>query len=144
MNSFSQLDPFAYTLDLVPVSALKPSEQINLERAEALMHQIKDMGRWVRPLLIERDSKLVMDGHHRLFSAQKLGLVYVPAVQLSYDDPRLSVTRWADSSPMDYRDITQAALTDTLLAYKTTRHVLRADLPLCDITLNSLRTGVEP
>lgn len=80
-----------YPVVRLPVSQLRPTEKINIDRAHTLAKMIAENGRWTRPILVEQHHSMIMDGHHRHFCAGALGLSSVPCVLLSYDDPSLHV-----------------------------------------------------
>ncbi|MER9319692.1 ParB N-terminal domain-containing protein [Mesorhizobium sp. M0659] len=128
-----------HTVVKLPVSQIRPSEKINIERARTLAKMITEKGRWTRPIFVEHRHSVIMDGHHRLFCAGELGLLSVPCVLLSYDDPSLHVTYWSRPGPVDMESIIQAGLSGDLMGFKTTKHKLRIALPYCSIELDELR-----
>ncbi|MER9339034.1 hypothetical protein NKJ06_34960 [Mesorhizobium sp. M0293] len=128
-----------YTVVKLPVSQLRPSEKINIERARTLAKMIAEKGRWTRPIFVEYRHSVIMDGHHRLFCAGELGLLSAPCVLLSYDDPNLHVTYWSKPGPVDVESIIQAGLSGDLMGFKTTNHKSRIALPCCSIDLDDLR-----
>lgn len=128
-----------YTVVKLAVSQLRPSEEINLDHGRTLAEVIAEEGRWTQPILVELRHRVIMDGHHRHFSAKALGLWLVPCVLLSYDDPNLHVTYWSDSAPVDVGKIIHAGLSGHLMNFKTTRHELKDPLPRCSIHLDDLR-----
>ncbi|ESX43553.1 ParB N-terminal domain-containing protein [Mesorhizobium sp. C416B] len=128
-----------YTVVKLPVSQLRPSEEINIDRGGTLAKMIAEEGRWTRPILVEHRHLVIMDGHHRLFCAIRLGLSFVPCVLLSYDDKNLHVTSWYDSAPFAVDRIIQAGLSGNLMSFKMTRHKLQVALPNCSVDLDDLR-----
>lgn len=127
-----------YSIIKVPVTRLRPTEEIDIERARLLAKAIKEEGRWTEPILVERSHSVIMDGHHRHFCAIRLCLAVVPCVLLSYDDPNLEVTYWANGAPVDVGRIIKAGLSGDLMKYKTTRHRLHGPLPSCSVHLEEL------
>ena len=93
-----------------------------------------------RPVLVERASLAILDGHHRFRAMQRLGLASINAVLIDYDDPRLTLSSW---SARDYTrdEVRAAAASGALLPAKSTRHVL--DPPLADmpVPLSDLATA---
>lgn len=129
----------SYAVINLPVGALYPTEEINIEDARMLAMIIAQERRWNRPLLVETRYRVIMDGHHRYFCATALGLSLVPCVLLSYDDPNLRVSYRSDPTPVDVERIIQAGLSGRLMNYKTTRHQLLAALPSCSVPLDELK-----
>jgi hypothetical protein len=109
---------------LRPVGALRPTEEHHAEHARSLTQQIARAGVWTTPVLIERTSKAVMDGHHRLTAAKALGLALVPCIELAYGDPRLLLTSWREDVVVTPEWVIAAALSGQPMPPKTSRHVL--------------------
>lgn len=128
-----------YAVVKLPVRQLRPTEEVNVEDARILTNIIAKERRWNRPILVEHRHSVIMDGHHRYFSAIALRLSVVPCVLLSYDDPNLQVTYWSNSAPVAVDRIIQAGLSGELMSYKTTRHQLLVPLPSCSVDLDDLR-----
>ncbi|MEX3954316.1 ParB N-terminal domain-containing protein [Paraburkholderia sp. EG287A] len=136
----SSPNPIAsYTVAKLPVDQLRPSEKINVPRAWTLLKSIAEIKRWTTPILVEHRHFIIMDGHHRHFCAKELGLSLVPCILLSYDDPNLDVTYWANPEPVPIDDIIEAGLSGKLMSFKTTRHKLKVTLPGCAFELDDLR-----
>jgi len=127
-----------YHIVMLGLEELRPTEEINLDRAMSLSKAISRDSVWTRPLLVELKHSLVMDGHHRLYCAHQLSLRKVPCILLSYEDPRLSVTSWEDEASFDTNRIYEAGLSGKLLGFKSTRHRLDPQIPTCGITLDTL------
>jgi hypothetical protein len=126
----------------IPVSELKPSEHINNGRAISLANKIEEDGIWRKPLIIEKNTRIVMDGHHRLEVGKILFLEKLPCIILTYDNPHISVTSWDDLTRLiDPKEIINAGETGVLLNYKSTRHVFSIPLPICNTNLNQLKSA---
>jgi L-serine kinase (ADP) len=137
MNFINNL-AFDYTVVVLPIDQLRPTEEINIDRAQTLSRKIAADGLWTRPIFIEHNHSVIMDGHHRCYCALQLGLSRVPCIQLSYFDPNVHVTSWSDQTPFDVDRIIQAGLSGHLLGFKATRHKLRVALPAYSIPLEQL------
>lgn len=119
--------------------ALRRHEQIDIARADLLLEEIVATDAWTEPLLVERHSHVVLDGHHRFWCACQLGLVHVPAICIEYCDPDLTLETWRPNYPVTIDDVLTAARTGQLLPHKTSRHRLARALPRCNIGLPELR-----
>ena len=114
------------------------SEKINIGRAKSLLDKIKSEGVWTKPILVGKKHRVVMDGHHRLWVAQNLGLRHVPCLLLSYDHKNLTLSRWDGGSEIHPEVVIAAALSGELLEYKTTKHVLSGDFSCPPVSLDAL------
>lgn len=124
---------------LIDVATLLPSECHNEQRAVGLEKKIREEGLWTRPLFIDRITRVVMDGHHRLAASRRLGLTVLPCFALDYDDPDVSVSRWENDEPISPEEILAAGTCGKLLPYKTTKHLISRSWSFSPIPLELLR-----
>ena len=73
-------------VELVPVEGLKHIEDFDEERVGVLQAKIEAEGIWDTPVIIEEKEHLVLDGQHRMEVARRMGLAWVPAVIVNYND----------------------------------------------------------
>lgn len=125
------------TYSLVEPQFLQPTEDIDLARVSELQQEILSAGRWTRPVSVHKDERFVMDGHHRLAIAQRLGLKVLPVVLLGYDS--VVVTAWREGETITPDSIFAMARSGRRFPCKTTRHIFKDPLPDCDIALDELR-----
>ncbi|MCG7533914.1 ParB N-terminal domain-containing protein [Pseudoalteromonas sp. OOF1S-7] len=116
-------------LQLRELSELRPTEQHCPEHAAFLANEISRLMEWTTPIMIDVESGVIMDGHHRYSAAKLLQLKRVPCIALSYKNPLLSVSHWDPLLTISTHQILQAGLTGQLLGKKTTRHQLAKTLP---------------
>jgi L-serine kinase (ADP) len=129
----------SFDIRLLALPQLKRTERHNPQRASGLAMKIASEGRWTVPLWVESGELLVMDGHHRLEAARLLGLVRLPCALLSYDMPELSVVSWNGNGQFPVAEVFAAGRTQSLLPYKTTRHLISCDMPKISCDLADLR-----
>ena len=129
---------------LLPRIGLRPHEKYDPDRARALAAEMEASGLWTAPLLIEREHRIILDGHHRWEAAKRLGLRTVPAVLIAYDDPRLSLTAWRLGERWLRRDVIARALSGHLCPIKTTRHTLLPALETIAVRLADLHRQAIP
>lgn len=128
-----------YSIEIFPLDAIRPTEEYSAEHADTLRSEISLSGFWTHPLLIDDHKSALMDGHHRYHSARRLGLVAVPVIRLSYDDPLVSLRSWRPDREFLPEDIWALCDSGGLLPMKSTRHVISAPLPFCRVSLDTLR-----
>ena len=129
--------PFEY----VDVEKLKPIEQFSKDRVEELIKKIKEDKYWTIPLIVEKKSNMVLDGHHRLEVCKRLNLKKVPAILVDYKD----VTVW--SLRKEYKvspNLVKKKVIDekTIYPYKTVKHKYNFKISeLKDIPIEELKRG---
>ncbi|TIT03979.1 MAG: hypothetical protein E5W85_31730, partial [Mesorhizobium sp.] len=69
---------------LLSPTRLVPTEEVNPSRVAELQAQILQAGCWTVPITAQKDALFVMDGHHRLTVAHRLGFAAVPVILLDY------------------------------------------------------------
>ncbi|MDR7010036.1 ParB N-terminal domain-containing protein [Paraburkholderia strydomiana] len=136
------LDQLPYCVAVKPVSLLIQSEMVSEEDVRLLAAAIRAAGKWTKPIPIDRQTGIVMDGNHRLKVAGLLGLNFLPCVPLDYQDPRVFVSHWRSGSPFSLESIGRRILQERVLfPYKTTRHSFAPALPRTEIPLTLLAGG---
>ena len=68
----------AMEITLVDMAWLKPHEEIQPERVTELQAQFEASGHVDLPLLVDRVTGTILDGHHRFSVGQALGLARMP------------------------------------------------------------------
>ncbi len=121
-------------LDLVCLTA---TEEIDPDRARDLEHRIRRDQRWTEPIAVHKGELFVMDGHHRLTVAHRLGFERIPVVLLDYDAVR--VEAWRAGETITPGDIIRMARRGGRFPARTTRHIFDPPLPRCDVPLSALR-----
>ncbi len=99
-------------LDLRPVSSLLPHEETIPEQLEKIEAQIKRDGVQKDPIIVDRESGVVLDGMHRLGAFANLGLENVVCCLVEYSSPRIKVGRWARVYRTNGRALTAQAITE--------------------------------
>lgn len=127
----------AYAAVLVDTERLMPTEQVHEDRVGRLMRKIRNAGVWRVPILVEATANAIMDGHHRWTVARRLGLKCVPAVVLTYGDPRLTLSSWT-SETYTPDDVIFAARSGRPMPQKSTRHILHPGIGTVRVALSEL------
>jgi len=128
----------------VDIGWLKPHEMVvNQDRVTALVDAIGRWGAYRKPLLVDRDSGSILDGHHRYFAAQKLGLAKVPAALVDYlEDDSITVELWPGDhgvASISKQDVIDMCLSADVFPPKTSRHTFAEPLSPIFVPLEELR-----
>jgi len=128
---------------LIDPRTLKPHEKVNYLRLFWLLAKISIDGVFTKPILIDLESKTILDGHHRHLVAQMLGLKQVPCWCIQYlQTNAISVEpRRADIS-VSKKEIIERASLGRLYPHKTTKHVYVAPT-FTSFPLHKLKTSYE-
>lgn len=124
-------------IHFVHVKQIRPNECHYPQHATTLADTILQEQLWRIPIVVERTSLAVMDGHHRLQAACQLRLKYVPCLLLDYDYVEVGATR--QGYLVNPREILRRARAGDLYPPKTTRHRFPSPLPTCNISVPLLQ-----
>jgi len=126
--------PNTLEVELIETHAILPNEEHDAGHAAHLAESMRSTGVWEVPIVLERESLAVMDGHHRLAAAFLLGLRVVPALLLDYSTVKV-VARRAGFVVTPEAILQRARMRD-LYPHKTTRHLFSSAIPNCNIALS--------
>jgi hypothetical protein len=125
-------------IEFVPTDRLRHIEGFSKRRVDWLVRKIRDEGVWTKPLALDADHNLVLDGQHRMEAARVLELRTVPAVRYKYAE--VEVWSLRPNHEFDWKRVTERALADQPYPYKTVKHRFPSGgLPACAIALEMLR-----
>ncbi len=132
-----------YVCQLLAIARLRPTEMVDAGHVARLAEEMRREGRQRRPVLVERASLAILDGHHRYRAAQSLGLALINAVLIDYEDPRLTLGSWTDRG-FTREEVLAAATRGELLPAKSTRHTLTPPLEESPVALSELVSLTAP
>ena len=129
-------------VELVPLEVLRPHEQIIHKKVDQLERVTHRWNAYTKPLLLDRTTGTILDGHHRYHVAQRIGLLCVPCVLIDYlEDDSIELDVWPNCGrdSISKQDVIDAALSGDLMNPKTSRHRLSDHLPPIAVPLSRLR-----
>ena len=134
---------------LVPVEWLKAHEEIKIKNMEKLLEMTLKWDGFTKPLIADKATGTILDGHHRFAVAKRLELARIPAVCIDYlNDDTVELELWPASSleSISKQDVVDMALSSHLYPPKTTRHRISDYLPPIHVSLRrlSLLTPSQP
>ncbi len=75
------------------IDKLKPHEAVIDSLVEQLLQDIKQRG-LIYPIIVDKNTFTILDGHHRTEVFRRLGLKKIPAILIDYKQDYVSVKRW--------------------------------------------------
>src|SRR3989344_3644589 len=79
---------------LLEIEKLHDHEQIKQDMLSQLVAEIKKDNEVKYPLIVDKYSNVVLDGHHRYHALKELGCKFAPAHVIDYYDPHVKIERW--------------------------------------------------
>src|SRR3990170_2277406 len=119
------------TFEILDIRELKPHEELQAPLLAKVMGEIAREGRINVPVLVEREHRVILDGHHRFEALRRLGCRRCPAYVVDYDSEDIGLTTWPGAvvDRVTKQEVLDRGLRGPLFPAKTTRHLLRERLP---------------
>ena len=127
----------AVKIDLISINLLKPIEDYIQERADMLFKDISNNDFWTKPIVVEIDNFLILDGHHRFNVAKKMKLKTIPVVFTKYSDVDLWSLRKEEF--VDIKTVISRASKNDIYPNKTVKHIFPFSVPNCKIKISKLK-----
>lgn len=129
------------TFELLPADALRVHEETDPDRTAELVDRLKADGFIARPVVVDAEHRIILDGHHRYAALCALGCARVPVYQVDYggDDVRVDLWEGAPVEAVTKEEVVERGLSGTPFPPKTTRHRFAEPMPERRVGLDELR-----
>ncbi len=107
---------------LVAPYLLRPHEAVIPEKVMSLLFEVMKRSKWLRPIIVDRETFTIMDGHHRHRVATLLGLKSIPCYLVDYKKD-VQVFSRRRNYVISADSIIEYSKAKKLYPYKTTKHV---------------------
>lgn len=111
---------------IVDIDRLRPHERTTESVIRETAEAIEADGFLRRPLLVESEHLVILDGHHRYEALKRLGCRRVPVYLVDYKDDGIGLTTWpgAAFAVVTKEEVLDRGLRGDLYPPKTTRHLV--------------------
>ncbi|MCK5591201.1 MAG: ParB N-terminal domain-containing protein [Candidatus Pacebacteria bacterium] len=109
---------------IIKNNLIKEHEEINKEHLQKLLAEIKQDGFINDPIIVDKNTMILLDGHHRLNVVKILGLTLVPVYLIDYQNKEIRVHSWRKGIKVTKEMVVSAGLTGKLLQAKTSKHLI--------------------
>lgn len=126
---------------LIKMSKLIPHEEIKQKKLSKLIDLVKKRGGFYEPILVDRETKILLDGHHRYNTALHLGLNLIPGIEVDYlEDESIQVEPWPGKEEMEItkQSVLSMAKSGNLFPPKTSKHSISTEYPKQFFSLEEL------
>jgi len=132
------------SFELVETERLKVHEKVVPGQVRRLTRELRSTGVVSDPILVDRESLVILNGHHRYAALRALGAKRIPTWMVDYDDPSVRLGRWSPGPSISKREVRERATSGKPFPPKTTRHHLPSDLPPHPTQLADLMVPADP
>tara|TARA_S200000501_G_scaffold104499_1_gene97910 strand:+ start:26654 stop:27067 length:414 start_codon:yes stop_codon:yes gene_type:complete len=126
---------------LIKMSKLIPHEEIKQKKLSKLIDLVKKRGGFYKPILVDRETKILLDGHHRYNTALHLGLNFIPGIEVDYlEDESIQVEPWPGKEEVEItkQSVLSMAKSGNLFPPKTSKHSISTEYPKQFFSLEEL------
>jgi len=121
----------------MPVEKLTAHEETNPQRLLEVRTDIAERGILKLPLLVDRVSGIILDGHHRFQALRDLGKKTVPVRLVNYRSSAIQVFPRRCDIPVTKEIVLATGRAHQLFPEKTTRHVMRSKQRIANVPLQT-------
>jgi hypothetical protein len=133
----------AHDITFVDISWLKPHEEfVSEERVHALHEATLEWDAYKLPLLVDKASGAILDGHHRYHVGRRLGLSRLPVILVDYlNDDSINVDVWPECGLdcLSKEEVIEMSLSDNVFPPKTSKHDFVSSFESINVPLGKLR-----
>lgn len=128
-----------YQIKNIPIEALKEHEKICQIHLDKLVARIKKDGFINDPVIVDKSTMVILDGHHRYNSLKNLGCKLCPVCLVDYQSNDIEVGCWRTGEEITKSEVIAAGLSGKLLSPKTSRHIIPDRPTNLNIPLENLK-----
>ncbi len=126
-------------ITLVENKTLKRHERIQKKHLFKLLGDIREDGMIREPIIVDKNTMIILDGHHRSTAVKYLRLRLIPVYFVDYASEEIRVECWRVGEEITKKQVLHAGKTGKLLRPKTSRHEIPHKPMHINISLEKLR-----
>jgi len=107
------------------INELKEHEEVDLNYLKKLKNQIIKEKILKKPIAVDKNTKIIIDGHTRFNSLKQLGYSKIPVFLIDYSSPEIFVRVWRNGRKITKEDVLNAGLNGKKLPPKTSKNMIK-------------------
>ena len=112
-------------LEFVRYERLKEHESAEPLLLNRLLSEIRSDGSLRRPIAVDLNTKIILDGHYRFKCLKLLGCNIIPCYMFDYKKSEIIVLSHRDGENITKEDVIRAGLTGNKLRPKSSKHLIK-------------------
>ncbi|MBM4341146.1 MAG: hypothetical protein FJ110_16570 [Deltaproteobacteria bacterium] len=120
---------------LINLEDLKEHEEIRPDYLEELKNEILCDGILKMPIAVDKETYIILDGHHRLHALKRIGCKRIPVILFDYQSPEIEVIPHREGETVTKEMVIRTALDGKRMAPKTSKHMIRVEGELKHISI---------
>lgn len=110
-------------IETIKLTELRPHEEIEPVHLKELREEIRSDKILKKPIVVDRETMIILDGHHRYNSFKQLGLSKIPVHFVDYRSNTIKVTGWKDGTMVTKEQVREAGITGMKLSARSSKHM---------------------
>jgi len=111
-----------YEIKIIDIGLLKQHEMVVECHLSKLAEEIKKDGCIKDPVIVDKNTLVILDGHHRYNALKRMGMKYCPVCLVDYRSGKIKVGCWRKGETITKSDVIVAGMSQKLLVPKTSKH----------------------
>ena len=112
-------------MKLTPIHKILIHEGVDATHVEEVKAMMMGAGVFTEPIVVDKQTLIVLDGHHRLQSCKELGATKIPCMLVDYlGNDTITVYPRRKNIPVSKEKVVAMGLSDKTYPVKTTKHVI--------------------
>jgi len=111
----------------IEIRKLNPHEQVIEENLKKVLTSLKVEKRLKEPIIVDKETKVILDGHHRVKAFALLGLPEIPCRLVDYSSDEITVEPYQNGE-ITKGDVIEKGLSDDLFPPKTSKHKIGLEI----------------
>ena len=107
------------------IDDLKEHEEVDLNYLKKLKNQIIREKILKKPIAVDKNTRIIIDGHTRFNSLKQLGYSKIPVFFIDYNSPEIFVRPWRNGMKITKEDVLSAGLNGKKLPPKTSKIIVK-------------------
>jgi hypothetical protein len=124
------------------INELKEHEEVESGYLGKLKKQITKDNILKKPIVVDKNTKIIIDGHFRFNSLKQLGYSKIPAFLINYNSPEILVRTWRKNEKITKEDVLLAGLNGKKFPPKTSKHMVKIGDSLEHISVVERRINI--
>ena len=105
----------------IEIRKLNPHEEVIEENLKKVLTSLKVKKRLKEPIIVDKETKVILDGHHRVKAYVLLGVPEIPCKLVDYNSDEITVEPRRNRK-ITKEEVIEKGLSDELFPPKTSRH----------------------